>query len=74
LGTFLDSEKKVRPAHDGGRAEAWPDLFATALSAARRERPHAAAMHLSAAISADVQACSERRANAKNGKARLFHF
>jgi hypothetical protein len=43
-----------------------PDLFATALRAVRRERPHAAAMHLSATISADVQACSERRTNAKN--------
>jgi hypothetical protein len=58
--------KRDRAEHDGGCDEACPNVFATALRAVRRERPYAAAMHLSAAISADVQAYSERRTNAKN--------
>jgi hypothetical protein len=44
----------------------WLHLFATACIAERRERPYAAAMRLSATISADVQARSERRTTAKN--------
>ncbi len=47
-------------------------LFATEWSAARRKRPTAAALHLRAAISADLKAVRFRRAAAENFRPEIF--
>jgi hypothetical protein len=66
MGTFLIPEKRSGLGTPVGAPMPGRILSATALRAVRRERPHAAALHVSAVISADVKACSERRTNAKN--------
>ena len=50
----------------------WRTLFATEWSAARRKRPTAAVLHLSATISADLKAVRFRRAAAENFRPEIF--
>ncbi len=50
----------------------WLTLFATEWSAARRKRPTAAALHLRAAISANLKAVRFRRAAAENFRPEIF--
>ncbi len=59
-------------ARVGWYACPWLTLFATEWSAARRKRPTAAALHLRAAISADVKAVRFRRATAENFRPEIF--
>jgi hypothetical protein len=60
------------PCGAGGRAFRGLTRSATEWSAARRKPLRAAAMHLSAAISADVRPVGFRRANAENFRPRKF--